>query len=68
MSSKTYPNYAVSAGGALFVNMITGGICNDSNFNILESFGNYNGGFKMMEPVSMVIKTHVLELAESVYC
>lgn len=46
MSSKSYTNYAVSAGGALFVNMITGGICNDSNFNILESFGNYNGGFK----------------------
>lgn len=46
MSSKSYPNYAVSAGGALFVNMITGGICNDSNYNILESFGNYNGGFK----------------------
>ena len=46
MSSKSYPNYAVSAGGALFVNMITGGICNDSNLNILESFGNYNGGFK----------------------
>lgn len=46
MSSKSYPNYAVSAGGALFVNMVTGGICNDSNFNILESFGNYNGGFK----------------------
>ena len=46
MSSKSYPNYAVSAGGALFVNMITGGICNDSNFNILEAFGNYNGGFK----------------------
>jgi hypothetical protein len=46
MSSKSYPNYAVSAGGALFVNMITGGICNDSNFNILESFGNYNCGFK----------------------
>lgn len=46
MSSKSYPNYAVSAGGALFVNMITGGICNDSNFNILEAFGNHNGGFK----------------------
>lgn len=46
MSSKSYPNYAVSAGGALFVNMITGGVCNDSNFNILESFGNYDGGFK----------------------
>ena len=46
MSSKSYPNYAVSAGGSLFVNMITGGICNDSNFNILEAFGNYSGGFK----------------------
>jgi hypothetical protein len=46
MSSKSYPNYAVSAGGAIFVNMITGGICNDSNFNILESFGNYSCGFK----------------------
>jgi hypothetical protein len=26
--------------------MITGGICNDTNSNIFESFGNYNGGFK----------------------
>jgi hypothetical protein len=33
MSSKAYPNYAVSAGGALFANMITGGICNDTNGN-----------------------------------
>lgn len=46
MSSKTYTNYAISVGGALFTNMITGGICNDSNYNILKSFGNYNGGFK----------------------
>ena len=45
-SSKSYPNYAVSAGGALFTNMITGGICNDTNGNIFGSFGNYNGGFK----------------------
>ncbi len=45
-SSKTYTNYAISAGGALFTNMITGGICNDTNGNILESFGNYSGGFK----------------------
>lgn len=45
-SSKSYPNYAVSAGGALFTNMVTGGICNDTNGNIFESFGNYNGGFK----------------------
>lgn len=45
-SSKAYTNYAVSAGGALFTNMITGGICNDTNSNIFESFGNYNGGFK----------------------
>lgn len=46
MSSKAYTNYAVSAGGALFTNMITGGICNDTNSNIFKSFGNYNGGFK----------------------
>ena len=45
-SSKAYTNYAVSAGGALFANMITGGICNDTNGNIFGSFGNYNGGFK----------------------
>lgn len=45
-SSKAYHNYAVSAGGALFTNMITGGICNDTNGNIFGSFGNYNGGFK----------------------
>lgn len=44
-SSKAYTNYAVSAGGALFTNIITGGICNDTNGNIFESFGNYNGGF-----------------------
>lgn len=45
-SSKAYPNYAVSSGGTLFTNMVTGGICNDTNDNILASFGNYNGGFK----------------------
>lgn len=45
-SSKTYTNYAISAGGVLFTNMITGGICNDTNGNIFESFGNYSGGFK----------------------
>lgn len=45
-SSKAYSNYAVSAGGSLFINMITGGICNDTNGNIFASFGNYNGGFK----------------------
>ncbi len=45
-SSKTYTNYAISAGGTLFTNMITGGICNDTNGNIFESFGNYSGGFK----------------------
>lgn len=45
-SSKTYTNYAISVGGALFTNMITGGICNDTNYNIFEQFGNYSGGFK----------------------
>lgn len=46
MSSKAYPNYAVSAGGALFTNMVTGGICNDTNGNIFNAFGNYNGAFR----------------------
>lgn len=46
MSSKAYPNYAVSAGGALFTNMVTGGICNDTNGNIFSSFGNYSGAFR----------------------
>lgn len=45
-SSKAYANYAVSAGGALFTNMVTGGICNDTNGNIFESFGNYNCAFQ----------------------
>lgn len=45
MSTKAYPNYAVSAGGALFANMITGGICNDTNDNIFGAFGNYSGAF-----------------------
>ena len=44
-SSKAYTNYAVSAGGVLFTNMVTGGICNDTNGNIFASFGNYNGAF-----------------------
>lgn len=46
MSTKAYPNYAVSAGGALFTNMITGGICNDTNDNIFGAFGNYGGAFQ----------------------
>lgn len=46
MSSKAYPNYAVSAGGALFTNMVTGGICNDTNGNIFNAFGNYSGAFR----------------------
>lgn len=45
-SSKAYTNYAVSAGGVLFTNMVTGGICNDTNSNIFSAFGNYNGAFK----------------------
>ena len=46
MSTKAYTNYAVSAGGALFTNMVTGGICNDTNDNIFNTFGNYSGAFK----------------------
>lgn len=44
-SSKAYPNYAVSAGGALFTNMVTGGICNDTDGDIFGAFGNYSGAF-----------------------
>lgn len=68
MSSKSYPNYAVSAGGALFVNMITGGIV----MILISIYQNHlviiMAVLKMTEPVRMVIKTHVLELEESVYC
>lgn len=67
-SSKTYTNYAISAGGALFTNMIAGGICNDTNGNIFESFGNYSGGFKGDGLVESLIKMYVLELVESAYC
>lgn len=45
-SSKAYTNYAVSAGGVLFTNMVTGGICNDTNSNIFSAFGNYSGAFR----------------------
>jgi len=44
-SSKSYTNKTVSSGGVLFTNMITGGLCNDTNSNILKAFGNYNGAF-----------------------
>lgn len=46
ISSKMYTYDTISAGGSLFTNMITGGICNDTNYNIFEAFGNYSGGFK----------------------
>lgn len=45
-SSKAYTNYAVSAGGVLFTNMVTGGICNDTNSNIFSALGNYSGAFR----------------------
>lgn len=46
-SSKAYTNKAVSSGGMLYTNMITGGICNDTNTNILETFGCYSGAIKL---------------------
>lgn len=42
-SSKSYTNKATSSGGKLFANMITGGLCSDTNNNITGQFGNYNG-------------------------
>lgn len=47
MSSKAYTNKTVSSGGMLFTNMITGGICNDTNINITECFGCYSGGIRL---------------------
>lgn len=68
MSSKAYPNYAVSAGGALFANMITGGICNDTMVIYLEHLVIMVAHFRVIILVIMVRRTHVLEQAENVYC
>ena len=45
-SSKQFPNYAVSSGGHLFTNAITGGLATDVDSEIFKNFGRYEGGFR----------------------
>lgn len=45
-SSKQFSNYAVSSGGHLFTNTITGGLATDVDSEIFSNFGEYGGGFR----------------------
>ena len=45
-SSKQFPNYAVSSGGHLFTNAITGGLATDVDSAIFSNMGRFGGGFK----------------------
>lgn len=45
-SSKQFSNYAVSSGGHLFVNAITGGLATDTDAEVFGNFGQFGGGFK----------------------
>ena len=44
-SSKQFSNYAVSSGGHLFANAITGGLATDLDREIFSNLGKYGGGF-----------------------
>ena len=44
-SSKQFSNYAVSSGGHLFVNAITGGLATDTDAEVFGNFGKFGGGF-----------------------
>ena len=44
-SSKQFSNYAVSSGGHLFVNAITGGLATDTDAEVFSNFGKFGGGF-----------------------
>lgn len=44
-SSKQFSNYAVSSGGRLFVNAITGGLATDTDAEVFGNFGKFGGGF-----------------------
>lgn len=44
-SSKQFPNYAVSSGGHLFTNAITGGLATDVDSAIFSNMGRFGGGF-----------------------
>ena len=43
--SKAFSNYAVSSGGHLFANVITGGLATDTDNNVFSNFGKFGGGF-----------------------
>ena len=45
-SSKQFSNYAVSSGGHLFANAITGGLATDLDKEIFSNLGKYGGGFE----------------------
>ena len=45
-SSKQFSNYAVSSGGHLFANAITGGLATDKDSEVFSNFGQYGGGFQ----------------------
>jgi hypothetical protein len=45
-SSKAFSNYAVSSGGHLFANAITGGLATDTDDHVFSNFGQFGGGFK----------------------
>ena len=45
-SSKQFSNYAVSSGGHLFANAVTGGLATDTDKEVFDNFGKYAGGFK----------------------
>lgn len=45
MSSKQFSNYAVSSGGHLFANAITGGLATDVDSSTFSNMGRFGGGF-----------------------
>lgn len=45
-SSKQFSNYAVSSGGHLFTNAITGGLATDVDSEIFSNIGRFGGGFE----------------------
>ena len=44
-SSKSFMDYAVSSGGHLFANVITGGLATDTNIEVVQNLDQYGGGF-----------------------
>lgn len=45
-SSKSFMDYAVSSGGHLFANVITGGLATDTNIEAVQNLDQYGGGFR----------------------